>query len=410
MDAKRYILKIIILYSLVILLILVLKETSITFLLILALMLFHIFGFSGEREKLNQNNEDSLKKVLSKLSKTQKESQDSYRRFISLTKTLGSGLMMVNEDGAINFANKDFNQYFSFENNYKNYNSLLKIKPLYKFVNQAYLLEKSSREQIQYLEKHYDLVSTPIFENDVFQGCLILVHDITNLKTAESFQKQFTADVSHELKTPLSTIKGFSEILVRDVEMEKKDRIEFITLINRESIRMESILSDLLIIAKMDRLDYELNLQEINIKDLILESVDSLKYKINNKNLKCNIEAQDCILDLDKNKMGQVIINLVRNAINYTDKGKINIDGRIDREEYILQVRDTGIGIDKDNFENIFKRFYRVDTARSRDSGGSGLGLSICKNVVLKHSGKITVNSKRNEGTTFQVILNIKKK
>ena len=297
----------------------------------------------------------------------------------------------------------------SFDNFNKDYNSLVKIKPLYKFINQAYLLEKSFREQIQYLDKYYDLVSTPIFEKDLFQGCLIIVHDITSLKNAERFQKQFTADVSHELKTPLSTIKGFSEILARDVDMKKEDRVEFITLINKESTRMESILSDLLIISKMDRLDYELNLEKVNIKDLIIENIDSLKHKITNKNLKYKIDVEDCILQLDKNKIGQVVLNLVRNATNYTDEGEINIIGKIEGSKYKIQVIDTGIGINKVDFDKIFKRFYRVDNARSRDTGGSGLGLSICKNVVLKHGGSISVDSVRNVGTTFEIILNIKK-
>ena len=372
-------------------------------------MLFHIFGFLGKKEKLNQDNKDSLSKLLSKLNKTKRDNEESYKRFVSLTKTLGSGLLAVNEVGIINFTNKDFNQYFDIKSNNKDYNSLVKIKPLYKFINQAYLLEKSLREQIQYLDKYYDLVSTPIFENDLFQGCLILVHDITSLKTAESFQKQFTADVSHELKTPLSTIKGFSEILARDSDMKKEDRVEFITLINKESARMESILSDLLIISKMDRLDYELNIEKINIKDLITENIDSLKHKILNKNLSYNIKVQDCILKVDKNKMGQVILNLFRNSINYTDKGEINIYGNIKGSFYIIRVVDTGIGINKEDYNKIFRRFYRVDGARSRDTGGSGLGLSICKNVVLKHGGTISVNSVRNEGTTFEIVLDIKK-
>ena len=409
MNNGKHIFTIVLLYSLFILYVLIFKETFITLLFIFGLMLFHIFGFSGEREKLSKDNKDSLSKLLSKLNKTKKENEESYKRFVSLTKTLGSGLLTVNEVGIINFTNKDFNQYFNIKYNNKDYNCLVKIKPLYKFINQAYLLEKSLREQIQYLDKYYDLVSTPIFEKDLFQGCLILVHDITSLKTAESFQKQFTADVSHELKTPLSTIKGFSEILARDVDMKKEDRVEFITLINKESTRMDSILSDLLIISKMDRLDYELNIEKTNIKELIIENIDLLKHRILDKNLTYNIHVEDCILEVDKNKMGQVILNLFRNSINYTDKGEINIYGNIDGSSYIIRVVDTGIGIHEKDLIKIFRRFYRVDNARSRDTGGSGLGLSICKNVVLKHGGTISVDSVINKGTTFKIILDIKK-
>ena len=133
-----------------------------------------------------------------------------------------------------------------------------------------------------------------------------------------------------------------------------------------------------------------------------------MKNKIIKKGLKYSIIVEDCTFDIDKNKMGQVILNLVRNATNYTDKGKISILGSIEGSKYRLKVIDTGIGISKENLGKIFKRFYRVDAARSRDTGGSGLGLSICKNVVLKHGGNISVSSIENEGTTIEIILNIK--
>jgi two-component system phosphate regulon sensor histidine kinase PhoR len=409
MSFKKDVFTIIIAYVIVIIIIAIFKSTIVTIVFISALMIFHIFGFYGERDKLSRNSEDSLSRLMSKLSKTKKESEESYKRFVSLTQTLGSGLIMVNEEGIINFTNKDFNQYFNIEDtNKKDYNILVEIRPLYKFINEAYLLEKSFREQIQYLDKFYDLVSTPIFEDDLFQGCLIIVHDISSLKTAENFQKQFTADVSHELKTPLSAIVGFSEILTRDTNILDKDRQEFIKLIKKESNRMETILSDLLIISKMDRLDYELNLEKINMKDLIVEYVDSLKNKIIKKGLKYNVQVEDCTLLIDKNKMGQVILNLVKNAINYTDKGEISILGNIEGSKYKLKIIDSGIGIAKEDIDKIFKRFYRVDAARSRDTGGSGLGLSICKNVIRKHGGSILVNSTENKGTTFEIILNIK--
>jgi signal transduction histidine kinase len=144
------------------------------------------------------------------------------------------------------------------------------------------------------------------------------------------------------------------------------------------------------------------------MKDLIVEYVDSLKNKIIKKGLKYNVQVEDCTLLIDKNKMGQVILNLVKNAINYTDKGEISILGNIEGSKYKLKIIDSGIGIAKEDIDKIFKRFYRVDAARSRDTGGSGLGLSICKNVIRKHGGSVLVNSTENKGTTFEIILNIK--
>ena len=409
MKTRRDITIIISLYLIAILYVILLNDIFGTVVFLIILTIFHIYGFTGEKDKLYLDKEDSLLRLMSKLKKTKKENEDAYKRFISLTKTFGSGVIMVNEEGIINFTNKDFKEYFNIENINKDYNSLVKIKPLYKFINQAYLLENSSREQIQYQDKFYDLISTPIFENKFFQGCLIIVHDITSLKTAENFQKQFTADVSHELKTPLSSIKGFAEILVHDKEIKDKDRDEFIKLINKESTRMEAILKDLLIISKMDRLDYELTVKKVNIKDLINKNIDLVKHLINKKDIILKVDIDDYDLEIDKNKIGQVILNLVGNAINYTDKGEICIKGKLAGNYYSIKVIDTGIGINKQNIDKIFKRFYRVNNARSRESGGSGLGLSICKNVVLKHGGKIFVDSIKKQGTTFEILLPIKK-
>ncbi len=409
MNSKKDILVIILSYLLVVLYVVLFNDIFGTIVFLLALMTFHIFRFSGLKAKLYRDKEDSILRLKSKMKKTEKENEDTYKRFISLTTILGSGVIMVDEKGIVNFINKDIKQFFDIDNINKDYNVFLKVKPLYKFINQAYLLDNSSRKQIQYEDKYYDLISTPIFENELFQGCLIIVHDITNLKTAENFQKQFTADVSHELKTPLSTIKGFAEILTRDVDMDKKDRIEFINLINKESERMDTILSDLLIISKMDRLDYELKFTKVNIKDLVFQNLDLLSQQLIKNNIKVNTQIEDCVLEVDKNKMGQVVLNLVRNAINYNDKGEINIIGVIKENSYCLIVKDNGIGILKENLSKIFKRFYRVDTARSRDSGGSGLGLSICKNIVLKHNGTISVKSEKNVGTEFYVELPLNK-
>lgn len=409
MNTRNDYLIIITVYCLAILYAIFFKEIFGTVLFILSLMIYHVISYKRNNDKLHKEKEDSLSKLLSKLDRTKKENEEAYKRFISLTTTLGSGVIMVDEEGVINFANKDIKQYFDIDDNHLEYNSLSRIKPLYKFINKAYLLEVSSREQIQYLNHFYDLVSTPFFEDRLYKGCLIVVHDITTLKTAENFQKQFTADVSHELKTPLSTIKGFSEILSRDMDMNKDERIEFISILNKESKRMETIISDLLVISKMDRLDYELILEKVNIADIILESTNSLSFQIKDKNLKLKTDIEDCELLLDKNKIGQAILNLVKNAVNYTDLGEITVVSKIENKNYVIKITDTGIGISQQEYEKIFKRFYRVDSARSRDTGGSGLGLSICKNVILKHDGTISVDSVENKGTTFEIKLPIRK-
>lgn len=406
MDFKRNYLNIAIIYLFVGLYVVFDNNSSVTFILIVFLMIFHYMMLVHMKDKLSEDKKLSVNKLITKLDETQKETEETYSQFISLSKLLGSGVLLLDDQGFISFSNRDITEIFGMDFNQISYESLQHIKPLYKFLNHAYLVEKKYQSQIYYQDRYYDMRSRPIFENELFRGCLVVVNDITSLRMAEHFQKQFTADVSHELKTPLATIKGMSEILVRDVDMDLPDRIDFTETIYKEAIRMESILKDLLIISKMDRIDYELTVSKLNLKDLINDTVQLLIRYANQKDITIQSKViDDVLVEVDKTKMEQVFINLLKNAINYTDEGTITISSSIVDRYVKIEITDTGIGIEQDNLQNIFKRFYRVDNARSRDTGGSGLGLSIVKNVVLKHNGKIDVISKINQGTTFIIYL-----
>lgn len=406
--SKSY-LWIVISYLFVLLYLLLVGDTIVMVVFLIGLMIYHATALYQERQIQQESTESKMTLMQHKLSQTEKQKEETYMQFISLSTTLGSGVLHVNAEGKISFANKDFIEYFQLEVAKKDYQILVNIKPLYKFVNEAYLLEESKREQVHYKEHFYDLISTPIFEEGIFQGCIVIVHDITLIKTAERFQKQFTADVSHELKTPLSTIKGFSEILARDEDIPKDDKKEFLEIIQKEVMRMETIISDLLVISKMDRVDYELEYTKNNIRTTIEDAVGILKHEVEKKGLSLYTELEDKTFMYDYTKMHHVLLNLLKNAMNYTDKGHIELKGYAQKNNYIIEVRDTGIGIPTDDRELIFKRFYRVDAARSRDTGGSGLGLSIIKNVVKKHDGQIEVDSIEGKGTTFRVILPMKK-
>ncbi len=405
-NPKDYI-SIIFAYLIVILYVILDNNPVVTSLLIAGLFAYHLFLYFQIKERFFTDKETSVIKLKTRLDKTKKQQEESYKRFISLSTNLGSGLLMIDDDGKIQLSNKDANEFFGRDFNNTDYQDHTDIKSLYKFLNKAYLLEKTLRKQISYHDKNFDLISTPIFEKNLFKGALILVHDITLIKNAEKFQKQFTADVSHELRTPLSAIKGFSEILERDKDIKIEDRIEFISLIKQESARMETILNDLMIISKLDRLDYELELKKYDIKEIIEECVSVLNNAIKEKKLTLKTNIINQKLYLDKSKISQVFLNIIKNAINYTDHGSIEITGEKDQNYYIIHISDTGIGIDEKDLQKIFKRFYRVDKARSRDTGGSGLGLSISKNVVRKHGGTIEVSSEMNKGTTFTIKLPI---
>jgi two-component system phosphate regulon sensor histidine kinase PhoR len=347
----------------------------------------------------------SVSKLQYRLEKTEKRQVQLSDRFDSLSQSFGSGLLMVDEDGIIQYANYDMTDYFGRDFHQLDYQRLSDIRPLFDFVNESYLLERSHQRQILWQGRSYDLISTPLFNEGLFKGALILAHDITQIKHAQEYQKQFTADVSHELKTPLAAIKGFSEILMRGDDMPEAEQAEFIALIHKESTRMQGLLKDLSEIAKLDRLDFELDRKPTDIESLIQECVAILAKDWKESGLELHIDVEPASLMLDSNKMSQVFINIIKNAISYTDEGHISIHGHHEPGRYKIDITDTGIGIEEADYDKIFKRFYRVDKARSRETGGSGLGLSISKNVVLKHGGSIHVHSTPHQGSTFTIIL-----
>lgn len=326
-------------------------------------------------------------------------------RLKRLVQTLGSGVLLIDPNEIIQIANETF--YHTFKLNDligQSYHSIKVIEPLYQKINESMTTEHFSRSQVQLDEYVYDLIMTPLLEADTFKGLLVLITDITSLKTAEQFQKQFTADVSHELKTPLSALIGITEIL-KNQEVDKATQKEFVELIHEEAIRLELMIKDLLTISKMDRLDYELKKSQTSVTKMVKDATSLLKKPIEEKGLTLSVNVEDDDILVDRNRIHQVLINLIKNAMAYTDEGSITITGSTEQNEYVFTIEDTGIGIAKNHQPFVFKRFYRIDEARGRDSGGSGLGLSITKNVILKHGGSIDVSSEENKGSIFTIRL-----
>ncbi|MEC9484628.1 MAG: HAMP domain-containing sensor histidine kinase [Candidatus Izemoplasma sp.] len=375
---------------------------------IIGLMIYHIISIQNLNRTLEEDLDTSVRSLQYRLDKSIQEKKATLEQVLSLSDSFSFGLLMVDETGMIQLANKDLKDYFGLDLYHKSYDALKSIEKLHEFVHHSYILESKLRRQIVYNGADYDLIATPLYENKIFKGCFVIIHDITILKNAEKYQKQFTADVSHELKTPLSTIKGFSEILLRDQDIDVDKRNEFLELIQEESLRMERLLKDLMTIAQMDRVDYELELIKTPIHEALNETYTRLNRLMDKKNLSHSITVQPASLLIDPYKIRQVLTNLINNAINYTDQGSIFIEGSVEDENYVIKISDTGIGIEEHNIERIFKRFYRVDKTRSRKTGGSGLGLSISKNVIQRHGGSITVESEIDKGSTFIIRLPLK--
>lgn len=275
------------------------------------------------------------------------------------------------------------------------------------FINKMEKESNSDAEVIIYTTDDFTLeVSKATFiDSYMNRGFIFIIHDITQQARLDNMRKQFVANVSHELRTPITTIKTYSETLL-NVD-DEETRKHFLSVIIKECDRMTRLVSDLLYLSRLDSGENILNLEEVNLSELVRFVCEKLKIHAKKKNqtLSCSI-LQDVVAMVDRDKIEQVLINLISNAITYVQEGgEINVVLQKEEDKIKIIVKDNGPGIPEEDLPRIFERFYRVDKARSRELGGSGLGLSIADEIVKAHGGKILVESKVGSGTTFTVVL-----
>lgn len=249
------------------------------------------------------------------------------------------------------------------------------------------------------------------FSDQEYGGVLIVLHDITEQHRNEERRKEFVANVSHELRTPLTNVRSYAETLRdADGDIPQETANSFLDIIITETDRMTSIVQDLLTLSRLDAGNAELNLTRFSFRDAI-ENVcrsNALAAKSREQELLCRLNKDLPLITGDQPRLEQVMINVIGNAIKYTPGGgHILVTAGAGEQTVWMEVRDNGIGIPEKDRERIFDRFYRVDKARSRESGGTGLGLSIAKEIVERHSGTIRIVPHEGKGTTIRIELPI---
>ncbi|RIW29714.1 PAS domain-containing protein [Bacillus salacetis] len=336
-------------------------------------------------------------------------------RLTTLIENMGSGLLLIDHRGYAVLTNKAFNEFFAIDSdrtNNKRYYDLITFPEVNKLVEEIFMTEQKIRKQLllplKIERRHFEVYGAPIIGmKEEWKGIVLVFHDITELKKLEQMRKDFVANVSHELRTPITSIKGFSETLL-DGAMEDKETLEmFLNIILRESDRLQSLITDLLDLSKMEKQGFELNAAEADIGDILEEVKAILENKPDKKDVQLTLHRGEAAMaEVDSYRIKQVFINLIGNALTYTPKGgEVSVYISRTASSVVIEVRDNGIGIEEKEIPRIFERFYRVDKARSRDSGGTGLGLAIVKHLIEAHGGTIEVESKVKEGTAFTVTL-----
>ncbi len=363
----------------------------------------------GELGELSKNFNNMIDIMNSKI----EEVEYNHLQMTSILKSISHGILAVDIDGNIMLINEAAKSILKCNENEsiegKNINStihesnILKEIVLFKGSKESKYVEITTDDEVV-----YSINLDPIYlqdVNNVIIGSIINIKDITEKVKLENMRTDFVANVSHELKTPLTYISGFVETLKLNENIDISTRNRFLRIIETESDRLKRLIDDILLLSFIEKKESK-SLELVSIYEVFMEVYDMTNYFAKSKNIDVSYKFNDESISILSNRdyIKQIFLNLVDNAIKYTpDNKSVCVEVDYDQNNLVIKVIDNGIGIPKEDINRIFERFYRVDKARSREVGGTGLGLAITKHIVKNLGGTIVVKSELGVGTEFTV-------
>ena len=293
----------------------------------------------------------------------------------------------------------------------KPYWEVIRNAEINSLLKEAITFKKSLKKEIQIIsptENHFSVQVSCVSSDRQLSGVVAVFHDISEFKKMARMRSEFVANASHELKTPLTTIKGFVETLKEGALNDQQKARKFLEIIEKHTARLEQLVNDLLNLSTIESKEVDFKFEHVPIRTVIAAAVNFSKENIEKGQYKIagNIEENLPAVFVDRHRMEQAFLNLLDNAIKFTSPGgSIAISAKKEDDFIRIDFKDNGVGIDAAHLPRIFERFYRVDKGRCRDMGGTGLGLSIVKHIVLAHHGKVSVSSQLEKGSTFSIFL-----
>lgn len=349
-----------------------------------------------------------------------KQSEQEKNKLEAILENMSDGLILTDIKGKIILYNTAFKNLFSIKQE-------IEGKTLMETLRKAELIDviedvvrekqRASMEiRVDHPRELYLIVTaSPLIIEESVSGVVLIFHDITRLKKLEEIRKDFVANVSHEIKTPITAIKGFAETLLDGAINDKENAFKFLEIIKNHSERLNSLVSDLLTLSSIELGDIKIEKVDVNLDEVVEAVFTTLKEKANKKGLylKKQIDSEFNRIKADRHRLIQILMNLVDNGIKFTETGgvtirvkgeKLKFKDAEERDFVTISIEDTGIGIPKKHIPRLGERFYRVDSARSRDLGGTGLGLAIVKHLIKAHGWKMNIESEEGKGTIVHII------
>lgn len=334
-----------------------------------------------------------------------KELQKRAAEFAQITACMNEGLVLMDKQGMILSINPAANKIFALkqEAEGRDFLEVYRDHEMGLCVKSAMESGHSEIQQARFGREYQFIVSRIESDEDII-GTVLLIFDITEKVQAEHNRREFTANVSHELKTPLQGIIGSVE-LIENGMVKQEDLPRFVGHIRKEASRLVTLVGDIIRLSQLDE-KAELVKEQTNLLEIAEEAAENLKSIAKDRNVEIRVSGKQVIMAGVRKLLYEIIYNLCDNAIKYNvDGGNVEISVTSSNEEAVLTVSDTGIGIPQEHIDRVFERFYRVDKSHSKESGGTGLGLSIVKHAVAYHHGTIDIESKVGNGTRIKIKL-----
>ena len=332
----------------------------------------------------------------------------------ALFNSMVEGVLVLDRDGRIQLVNQSLEKLFRLPADVRGRTILeaFRLSDLDEVVRNLRIDSRISGRSIELAgmeERWVEVNAAAVVDRDGIQsGSILVFHDLTRVKQLENTRQEFVANVSHELRTPLSLIKGFVETLLESSPRDAETTTRFLQTIEKHTDRLTYLIEDLLTISRLESGQVALNLQKVDLADEVRRVVEDLRLRAGERGIAIRDQVPGGLeARADADRLQQVLFNLVENAIKYgRSEGCIVIGGKAREDGKVeLWVKDDGPGIPPDARERIFERFFRVDRARSRETGGTGLGLSIVKHIIQAHGGEVWVKSEPGAGATFYFTL-----
>jgi two-component system phosphate regulon sensor histidine kinase PhoR len=382
--------------------------------LIAALLALAALAFWAFRQfsNLRVQSDKTRRHFSEELKQKAADAEEGRRRIAAILESMTEGVMVVAPDDRVLLVNTSLVAAFGFSRRDvegRFYWEALRDSEVNRLIRESLKDRRPLHEEqsVSVADAVFEIQVSPVFNGPDFLGVAAVFHDVTRVKEYERLRQEFVANVSHELKTPLTSILGYVETLKEGAIDDAENRMRFLAIIEDHSLKLHRLIENLLLLSRMESASTSVRREKLSLRTVVEKAMEMVARPAAEKKLTLSLDVPAPLtVEAEAASFERALLNLLENAVKYNvEGGSIRITAGQADGETRLEIADTGIGIAESDLPRIFERFYRAERSRSSESGGSGLGLSIAKHILERHGGRIEVESTLSKGSIFTVVL-----